>query len=165
MCIQELMDSCTPVSIPYDCTLCLIKPHIIKSGLTGDIVAAAAEGGFGIAAAHSVHLTPQMAEDLMSVYMGLYPQYAAMIEQLCAGPSLALLITGGPDVVNEFRALVGPLKPEIAKTLRPNTLRARFGTNSTLNAIHCTDLPDDGVMECGFIFETIAGLDVKQSRK
>lgn len=137
----------------------------MKSGLAGDLICTILESGFAIAAAHSVHLTPQMAEDLMGVYLGVYPQYAAMIEQLCSGPSLALLITGGPDIVNEFRDAVGPYNPELAKALRPKSFRARFGINTTMNAVHCTDLADDGVMECGFIFETLAGLDVKQSWK
>ena len=51
-----------------------------------------------------------------------------------------------------FRDLVGPMDPEIAKNLRPNTLRARFGIDRCLNAIHCTDLPEDGTLECEYFF-------------
>ena len=36
------------------------------------------------------------------------------------------------------------MDPEIAKNLRPNTLRARFGHTRTHNGVHCTDLPEDG---------------------
>lgn len=36
---------------------------------------------------------------------------------------------------------------EIARHLRPDTLRALYGKNKVLNAIHCTDLPEDGILE------------------
>lgn len=36
---------------------------------------------------------------------------------------------------------------EIARHLRPATLRALYGKNKVQNAVHCTDLPEDGVLE------------------
>jgi nucleoside-diphosphate kinase len=48
--------------------------------------------------------------------------------------------------------LCGPIDPEIAKNLRPNTLRAKFGVDRVKNAIHCTDLPEDGVLESQYFF-------------
>ena len=42
---------------------------------------------------------------------------------------------------------------EIAKSLRPNSLRAKFGVDRVKNAIHCTDLPEDGVLECEYFFK------------
>ena len=57
------------------------------------------------------------------------------------------------NVVVTFRALSGPMDPEIAKSLRPNTLRARFGVDRVRNAVHCTDLPEDGVLESQYFFQ------------
>ena len=56
------------------------------------------------------------------------------------------------NAVKSFRELCGPVDPEIAKNLRPNTIRARFGTDRIRNAIHCTDLPEDGVLESEYFF-------------
>ena len=56
------------------------------------------------------------------------------------------------NAVKAFRELCGPMDPEIAKNLRPNTIRARFGIDRTRNAIHCTDLPEDGVLESEYFF-------------
>lgn len=50
-------------------------------------------------------------------------------------------------MVNSLRGLCGPHDPEIARTIRPNTLRAKFGIDRVKNAVHCTDLPEDGVLE------------------
>lgn len=41
------------------------------------------------------------------------------------------------------REMCGPHDPEIAKHLKPNTLRAKFGYDRVRNAVHCTDLPED----------------------
>jgi len=51
------------------------------------------------------------------------------------------------NVVKIFREMVGPSDPEIAKYLRPNTIRAKFGLDRVKNAVHCTDLPEDGTIE------------------
>ena len=44
------------------------------------------------------------------------------------------------------------MDPEIAKNLRPNTIRARFGQTRTINAVHCTDLEEDGQLEVEYFF-------------
>ena len=44
------------------------------------------------------------------------------------------------------------MDPDIAKNLRPNTIRSRFGHSRTINAVHCTDLEEDGVLECEYFF-------------
>jgi nucleoside-diphosphate kinase len=36
--------------------------------------------------------------------------------------------------------------------------RARFGESIVKNAVHCTDLPEDGEMECRYFFETLSSL-------
>ena len=41
---------------------------------------------------------------------------------------------------------------EIARHLRPRSLRAQFGLDKVHNAIHCTDLPEDAVLEVGILF-------------
>jgi nucleoside-diphosphate kinase len=49
--------------------------------------------------------------------------------------------------------MCGPHDPEIAKHLKPNTLRAKFGYDRVRNAVHCTDLPEDGTLEVRYFFE------------
>lgn len=59
------------------------------------------------------------------------------------------------EPVEAFRQLVGPRDPELARVLRPNTLRARFGVSRVRNGIHCTDLVEDGPLEAGYFFNVL----------
>ncbi len=45
---------------------------------------------------------------------------------------------------------------EVAKELRPGSLRAIYGSDKIRNAIHCTDLPEDGIHECKFFFSVLS---------
>ena len=56
------------------------------------------------------------------------------------------------SIVDELRDVVGPRDPEVAKALRPESLRALFGVDKQRNAAHCTDLADDGSLEVEFFF-------------
>ena len=62
---------------------------------------------------------------------------------------VAFLLSISP---NEFTKLCDV---QIAQTLRPNCLRAKYGKSSLLNAVHCTDSPEDGVLECQYFFQTL----------
>lgn len=119
---------------------------------------AIAQAGFNIVSLSSIHLSLPMAEELFECYKTIYPSYSQSVEEICSGTSLALMIEGHISIVEEFREFCGPLEPEIAKLLRPNSLRAKFGINSIQNAVHCTDLPEDGDMECKYIFHTLSAL-------
>ena len=51
-----------------------------------------------------------------------------------------------------LRELCGAHDPEIASHLQPDSFRARFGKNKVNNAVHCTDLPEDGPLEVDYFF-------------
>jgi len=157
--ISEMMAVCRVSSIIDDnCSLCIIKPHSIKAQDVGSILSAISNENFIISALFSVHLTYPMAEDIFDVYKTIFPQYSASLEQLCSGVCVCVIITGGEDVVKRFREFVGPMNPELARNVRPQSLRARFGQTVVTNALHCTDLPEDGQLESTYIFRTIATL-------
>ena len=58
-----------------NCTLCLIKPHIMKSQLAGELLTAITNEGYKIGSMFSVHLTLTMAEELFEVYRGIIEYY------------------------------------------------------------------------------------------
>jgi len=59
------------------------------------------------------------------------------------------------NTVNVFREICGPSDPEVARALRPQTLRAVFGQTKVQNAVHCTDLPEDGPLESEYFFSIL----------
>lgn len=70
---------------------------------------------------------------------------------MTTGPCIVMEVRQ-ENAVQSFRELCGPMDPEIAKNLRPNTIRAQFGIDRCSNAVHCTDLPEDGELECEYFF-------------
>lgn len=157
--VTEVMASASPIRVPEECTLCLIKPNAIKSKNAGKILEIISENGFYIGGLFSTHLTMEMAEEFFDVYKTIYPSYVNMINHVTSCPVLAVMIVGDNyDAVQRFRDLSGPLDPELAKVLKPKSLRALFGNDVAQNAVHCSDLTDDGDMECRYFFNTLASL-------
>ncbi len=71
------------------------------------------------------------------------PENRRLVDQLASGPAIALEVRQ-ENAVDQLRQLCGPFDPEIARKLEPNSLRAKFGNDRVENAVHCTDLSEDG---------------------
>jgi len=170
--IQEI-NECEPSAITNKNTissLCLIKPHSLLS--TPSIINDILKEGFTISAITTKKLTLSEAKDFYEVYQGVVKEYNYMIEQLLSGSSIILQIHCGSmtdaekensnGAINtnktfvEFREFAGPKDPEIAKYIRPHTLRAKYGVDRVQNAVHCTDLQEDGALENEFFFNIIS---------
>ncbi|KAH8315071.1 nucleoside diphosphate kinase homolog 7 [Drosophila kikkawai] len=139
-------------------TLAIIKPHSIKDGLLGDIVSEILANGFRVTAMRMILMARINCEEFYEVYRGVLPEYIPMVAQLASGVCMCLEIAcADPDkqAHKEFRNFCGPMDPEIAKLLRPHTLRAKFGKSKVQNAVHCTDLPDDCHLELQYMFKII----------
>ncbi|CAD7941764.1 unnamed protein product [Amoebophrya sp. A120] len=137
-----------------NCTVGIVKPHAVTSGHAGPIVDRILEEGFEISAMKLWTLEKNLAEEFMEVYRGILPEYHDLVEELASGPALVMEIRQ-ENAVESFRKLVGPIDPEVAAHLRPNTLRAKFGSNRIENAVHCTDLPEDGLLEVEYFFNVL----------
>ncbi|XP_048673393.2 nucleoside diphosphate kinase homolog 7 isoform X3 [Caretta caretta] len=137
-----------------DCTCCIIKPHAVNEGLTGKIINAILEGGFEISALQLFNMECANVEEFYEIYKGVVAEYTEMVTELCSGPCIALEIRQ-LDPQKVFRDFCGPSDPEIARHLRPGTLRAIFGKNKIQNAVHCTDLPEDGLLEVQYFFKIL----------
>lgn len=85
------------------------------------------------------------------------PEYSRLVDNIIQGPSVALEISGGDDVVEKFREFCGPHDPQIAQTIRKDTLRSKFGLDRVRNAVHCTDLTEDGALESEYFFKVLQG--------
>lgn len=137
--------------------LCLVKPSgIANLGVIIDYLVE--KKGFELVSARTFSaLTRAHAESFLSVYIDALPkiEVALMVEELSSGMSVALQLTRRenlPTLVDDLREIAGPRDPEIARVLRPQSLRARFGIDKQRNAVHVTDLPGDGPLEVDFFF-------------
>ncbi len=91
----------------------------------------------GAGARAQLTLSATEAAEFLEVYKGVWPagEWTAAVEELAAGPCVAAEVVAADsgDAVEHVRALCGPHDPDLARLLRPNSLRARFGVNRAKN--------------------------------
>lgn len=139
----------------YDsCTCSIVKPHAIKRLHFGAILDEIISAGYEVSAIQSIFFSKVEAEEFLEVYKGVVPDFKDHVIQLSSGISIALEIRA-ENSVSSFRISAGPWDVGMAKELRPNSIRAKYGEDNVKNAIHCTDLDDDAVMECQYVFHML----------
>ncbi|CAD5118190.1 DgyrCDS6915 [Dimorphilus gyrociliatus] len=137
-----------------DATCCIIKPHAVVEGQSGAIIEKIQSAGFEISAMQIFHIEKANAEEFLEVYKGVVSEYAAMVGEFCSGPCIVLEVRA-QNAQQTFREFTGPADPEIARHLRPRTLRATFGKDKIQNAVHCTDLADDALLELEYFYKIL----------
>ncbi|XP_078514449.1 nucleoside diphosphate kinase homolog 7 isoform X1 [Lissotriton helveticus] len=137
-----------------DCTCCIIKPHAVSDKCHGKIITEIMDAGFEISALQMFKMETANAEEFYEVYKGVVAEYPETLVELCAGLCVVMEIRSA-DAPKCFREFCGPSDPEIARHLRPKTLRARYGKSKVRNAVHCTDLPEDGLLEVQYFFKIL----------
>lgn len=137
-----------------NCTCCIIKPHAVKAGDTGKIINDIIKQGYEISCVSSLNFTKVQAEEFLEVYKGVIPDYMDHVVELCSGLSIALEVRA-ENAVETFRSTAGPWDIEMAKEIRPLSLRGLYGETKVRSAIHCTDLPIDAAAECEYCFRIL----------
>lgn len=75
-----------------------------------------------------VYLDKPTAIEFYEVYKNVLPEYSALCDNLSKGACLVLEVRQ-EQAVSKFREACGPHDPEIARSLRPGSLRALFGVD------------------------------------
>jgi nucleoside-diphosphate kinase len=73
-----------------NCSLCIIKPHIVANGQAGQVIDLILSEGFEISAMELFYLDRPSAEEFLDVYKGILPEFVPLIEHLISGPSIVL---------------------------------------------------------------------------
>lgn len=137
----------------------VIKPHLLKEGRAGEclqhVIERCRDTGLTVSAIEMFTLNKDEVEEFMEVYKGVLPEYGLMVEEMKAGSMLAIMVQGDGLVVQTVRKMCGPHDPQVARALRGGSLRAIFGADKVRNGVHCTDLEDDGILECEFFFSVM----------
>ena len=139
-------------------TCCVMKPHIIKARQTGSIMnEILTTHGLPISAIQMFYLDRPSALEFYEAYKTVVKDYTFFIDEICSGPILAMEIKC--DTVRFREDVAGPWDVEMAKSLCPDTIRAKYGVSNIQNAIHCTDLLEEVVNELSYFFDILQSVD------
>ncbi len=148
-------DEAAPTATLSSCAVCVVKPHAVNEH-AGSVVQRIIDEGFEITALGAFSMSRADAEDLLEVYAGVVPEHKALVDEMASGQCWAMELRA-ENSVPALRAVCGPHDPEICRVLFPSTIRGELGIDRVRNAVHCTDLPEDGPLESEFFFKLLAG--------
>ena len=123
-------------------TFTMIKPEAVRAGVHADILKMIVDNGFRIVALRMHHLSRNDAMRFYAVHKGK-PFYEELIEYMSSGPIIAAVLEA-ENAVAAYRCLVGATNPQEAAE---GTIRAKFGTDKTANAVHASDSDENARIE------------------
>mmetsp|Transcript_9549 Transcript_9549/g.24225 ORF Transcript_9549/g.24225 Transcript_9549/m.24225 type:complete len:258 (-) Transcript_9549:229-1002(-) len=129
-------------------TLALIKPDAYDKGPA--ILVDIADLGFSIVEVADLHLSPLTAGQFYEEH-SQRPFFDDLIEFVSSGRILAAVLEK-QDAIVAWREAIGPTDADVARTVDPASLRAKYGTDKTRNALHGSDSEASAVREIGFFF-------------
>ncbi|NXN99378.1 TXND3 protein, partial [Rhinopomastus cyanomelas] len=118
---------------PQEHTLALIKPAAAATH-KDDIMEKVKAAGFTISKLKEEALTHEMAEQFYNDHKGK-PFFEQLVNSMTEGPSVIMILTK-ENAVEEWRQLMGPTDPEVAKEISPESIRAQFAQDILCNAVH-----------------------------
>jgi len=129
-------------------TLAMIKPDAV--GNVGPILSALEGEGMKIKQLKMVRMSMAQAQQFYAEHQ-CKPFYPALTQFMSSGPIVAMELSG-ENAIQRWRALIGPTNTNTAREQAPNSIRARFGTDGTQNAVHGSDSPSSAAREADFFF-------------
>ena len=137
-----------PTNAPLERTVCLVKPDAVDN--TDNIVSSLEASGFTVLHRKTETLTKERAEEFYAEHKGK-SFFNDLIGFMTSGPTTALLLEGR-KAIGKLRLALGPTSTDAAKEKAPKSLRARFGTDNTKNAVHGSDSAASAEREINFWF-------------
>jgi nucleoside-diphosphate kinase len=131
-------------------TLFIIKPCAVAAGDIGPILSQIEKAGLRIVAMRMLQLSTEQAEGFYAVHRER-PFFRELVEFMVSGP-VVVGVLEGEDAIRSYRELMGATDPAKAE---PGTLRARFATSLTKNAVHGSDGVDTAAVEISYFFRTL----------
>ncbi|XP_072181200.1 thioredoxin domain-containing protein 3 homolog isoform X3 [Diadema setosum] len=139
--------------IPKEVTVVLIKPDAVANGNADTIIGKIEEQGFEVLTREERTLTEEEAREFYKDQAEA-EHFNELVTFMSTGPSCILVLTRGDTgegVVADVRNLIGPKDVDLAKEEAPESLRAQFGTDKTMNAMHGADSMETAARELTFL--------------
>ncbi|XP_073701249.1 thioredoxin domain-containing protein 6 [Garra rufa] len=112
------------------------------------------DAGFVILAHEERTLSEAEAQDFYQ-HKAAEPYFQELIQFMSSGPSHVLVISkteGCEDVIPAWREFIGSPDVEEARRTQPESLRAQYGTETLLNALHGSSDSEQASRELAFFF-------------
>ncbi|XP_046555994.1 LOW QUALITY PROTEIN: thioredoxin domain-containing protein 3 homolog [Haliotis rubra] len=139
-------------------TVAIIKPDVVRDGKVEEILQQMEEAGIEILEKQERQLTEEEARTFYD-HLKDEEYFNDLVEFMSSGPSCVLVLTKGQKgdtVIKEWRDLIGPTNVEEAKDKAPESLRAKYGSEKCMNALHGSDSPECAAREMAFFFPDMA---------
>lgn len=125
----------------------MLKPDAVRKGYIGSILEQITNSGFRIVAMKLTQLTKRDAEKFYEVHKER-PFYGDLVDYMSSGPIVAAILEKD-NAVADFRTLIGATNPEEAAE---GTIRKKYATSISENAIHGSDSDENAQIEGDFHF-------------
>ncbi|KAJ2076343.1 hypothetical protein GGI09_008452, partial [Coemansia sp. S100] len=142
----------------HERTFALIKPDAYPR-YHKQIVKHIVERGLSVVAQEEVQLTAAVAGHIYAEMSG-FPTFTRLIDFVTSGPALALVLEGS-NAVAVLRSLAGPTNPKSAKFEAPNSLRAKYGQDAQMNAVHASKDLREACRSIDAVFYGLLGGDFR----
>ena len=138
-------------SLPVERTYAMMKPDVMEKGYREEILAEIQAKGLMIVGMKSQKLPVVQAEQLYAEHKGK-PFYDGLMKFMCGEAGITAMCLEGNGAIEKWRLMCGPTNSDAAKRAAPDSLRARFGTDGTCNAVHGSDSTASATRELGIFF-------------
>ncbi|MXY15357.1 MAG: nucleoside-diphosphate kinase [Proteobacteria bacterium] len=128
-------------------TLSIIKPDAVRKNLIGEIETCIEKAGLLIVAAKMLRMSRVQAGDFYEIHQGK-SFYEDLVEFMTSGP-VVVQVLEAQDAITRYREVMGPTTFGEAK---PGTIRAKYATSTTRNAVHGSDCKKNAKREIKFFF-------------
>nr|PNR27134.1 hypothetical protein PHYPA_030615 [Physcomitrium patens] len=143
----------TSALFPMDSTLCIIKPDAMRLGYKQNICHMIHMFGFNVIAEATFKLTRVRAEQFYRAHSQM-PYFETLIRFMISR-SIHCMVLVKDNCCRAFRALLGPKDSNRARREAPQTIRALYGTDGRMNAVHGSDTVKEAEWEIKFFFPTV----------
>lgn len=128
-------------------TLCIIKPDAVEKTKAGAILQRVQEEGFRVLGLRQVHLSLRQVEGFYAVHRAR-PFFADLCSFMSRGP-VVIAALERDEAVQRWRDVIGATDPAKAAA---GTIRKQYGSDVGENAVHGSDSPENGRLECAYFF-------------
>jgi len=131
-------------------TFVIIKPDAVEKAVIGDIISFFERNNLRVIEMKMLTLSKNEAEELYSVHRDK-DFYRDLVEFIISGPIVAMILEG-ENTIERVREIIGATDPDKAKA---GTIRAKFGTNIQVNAVHASDSIESYKREAPIVFGNV----------